>query len=62
MFVPICCRWHRAVSQLHFTKGCWIGAATCPMLPELMPQGQVVTSEQTASQAKPRAKPGGVGH
>lgn len=59
--VPICCRWHRATPQLHSAKGCWIGAATCSTLPGFLSQGQVVTSEQAANQAKPREKSGGIG-
>lgn len=61
MFVPICCRWHPATSQLHFAKGCWTGAAACSALPGFLSQGQVVTSQQAANQAKPREKCGGVG-
>lgn len=61
MFVPICCRWHCATSQLHFAKGCWIGAATCSALPGFLSQGQVVASEQAANQVKPREKCDGVG-
>lgn len=59
--MSICCRWHCATSQLHFDKGRWTGAATCSALPGFLSQGQVVTSEQAESQAKPRGNCGRVG-